>query len=302
MAEHYPRLRVPSLKGHFLLKEILTCTFFMRRSHAEISQCIQRALAHYLHAVGHHSLAFFDDHEGDWQPLDAQGWAIVQQELSNPRRAFVALEGAQDDPHGYRFNYQGKLLEAPFLENQPGAVSAVSFSLPTQYLEKHGPQRVRGLAMELATLLPFCSGHVGLSFNLGTGLTGVDDDLRKLYFRYPGIDVPNLDWLSLHVGTQVRGPSWLTFLGQPVLGELGGVAGLRAQLHTPGTSVQELDGDRAVVSLGEWPEAGDTEQGCVLPEYRELARVLEPWLFHEPQLHASTPLRDIRRWERRFLD
>ncbi|WP_245918839.1 DUF3396 domain-containing protein [Melittangium boletus] len=280
----------------------MTYTFFMRRSHADISQGIQQALAHYLHAVGRDALAFYDDHEGDWQPLDEQGWAFVQRELSNARRAFVALEGTQEDPRAYQFNYQGKLLEAPFLKNQPDAVSAVSFSLPTQYLEQHGPQRARGLAMELATRLPFCSGHVGLSFNQGAGLVGVDDELRELYFRYPGIDVPNLDWLSLHIGTQVRGPSWLTFLGQPILAELGGVAGLRAQLHAPGTSVHEVDGDRAVVSLGTWPEAGDAEQGHLLPEYRELARVLEPWLFHEPQLHAATPLQDIRRWERRFLD
>ncbi|MFY0576656.1 type VI immunity family protein [Cystobacter fuscus] len=35
---------------------------------------------------------------------------------------------------------------------------------------------------------------------------------------------------------------------------------------------------RAVVALGPWPEAGDLRQGQTLPAYRELARVLEPWL------------------------
>ena len=115
------------------------------------------------------------------------------------------------------------------------------------------------------------------------------------------MDVPDIDWVSLHIGTQVRGPSWLTFLGQPVLGELGGVSGLRARLHHPETTVQEMEGDRAVVSLGPWPEAGDTEQGNVLPAYQELARVLEPWLYHEPRLHAVQNMEDTRRWERRFL-
>ncbi|HLM43445.1 MAG TPA: type VI immunity family protein, partial [Myxococcaceae bacterium] len=77
----------------------------------------------------------------------------------------------------------------------------------------------------------------------------------------------------------------------PVLGELGGAAGLRARLHSPGTTVQELEGERVVVTLGPSPDAGDTEQGRTLPAYRELARVLEPWLY----LTSS-------QWERRFLD
>jgi hypothetical protein len=68
----------------------------------------------------------------------------------------------------------------------------------------------------------------------------------------------------------------MNFLGQPVLGELGGVAGLRSLLHSPGTTVHELNGERAVVTLGPWPEAGDLAQGRTLPAYRELAPVLEP--------------------------
>jgi Protein of unknown function (DUF3396) len=42
---------------------------------------------------------------------------------------------------------------------------------------------------------------------------------------------------------------------------------------------QELTGERVVVTLGTWPEAGDTQQGHTLPAWRELARVLEPWLY-----------------------
>ncbi|WP_306818925.1 hypothetical protein [Archangium lipolyticum] len=41
----------------------------------------------------------------------------------------------------------------------------------------------------------------------------------------------------------------------------------------------------------------------MLPAYRELTRVLEPWLFHQKPLRdpSFTP-EDMRRWERRFLD
>ena len=95
----------------------------------------------------------------------------------------------------------------------------------------------------------------------------------------------------------------MTFIGQPVLGAVGGAQGLRSRLHTPGVTVEEIPGDRAVVTLGEWPEAGDTEQGQELPAYRELARVLEPWLYFEPRarLHYFS-LEETRRWDRRFLD
>jgi hypothetical protein len=67
-------------------------------------------------------------------------------------------------------------------------------------------------------------------------------------------------------------------------------------------TLQELDGGRAVVTLGKWPEAGDTQQGHTLPAYRELARVLEPWLYMKRALRDDFREDDLRRWERRFLD
>lgn len=57
-----------------------------------------------------------------------------------------------------------------FQEAEPDATSAVSFWLPTEYLEEHGPERVRNMALEIASALPFCSGNVGLSFNCDLGL------------------------------------------------------------------------------------------------------------------------------------
>jgi hypothetical protein len=302
MSTTYPRIRLRAENGYILVKEGLSVTFYIRRSHQELSPSISRSLESYLHAVGPTSLGLYADEEGDWQLLDEAGWSVIRNELNDPHSAYVHLTDASSPEQGYHFIYQGRNLNAPFLVNEPGATSAVSFWLPIEFLEEHGPERVRELAMEMASPLPFCTGCAGLSFNGVTNLAQMRGDAPNLRFRYPGMDVPNIDWVSLHIGTQVRGPSWLTFLGQPVLGELGGVSGLRAQLHHPETTVQELEGDRAVVSLGPWPDAGDTEQGNVLPAYRELARVLEPWLYHEPQLHAAQSMEDTRRWERRFLD
>jgi hypothetical protein len=94
----------------------------------------------------------------------------------------------------------------------------------------------------------------------------------------------------------------MTFLGQPVLGEIGGAEGLRARLSSPGTTVEPWEGARAVVTLGPWPEAGDLEAGRTLPEYRELARVLEPWLYQRPPSPNDWTAEYRQRWERRFLD
>lgn len=298
----YPRIRIHAKSGALLVNEGLSFTFYIRRSHQEVSTDIHRALDAYLRAVGANALGSYADQDGEWQLLDEAGWTVVREELQKPRSAYVHLTDASSMEQRYRFIYQGRRLDAPFLVKEPRATSAVSFWLPTEYLEAHGPGRVRDLALEVASLLPFCSGNAGLSFNCDTGLVGVRDAIHELRFRYPGLDVPDLSWNSLHIGTQVRGPSWLTFLGQPLLGELDGASGLRARLHHPETTVQELEGERVVVTLGSWPEAGDTEQDSNLPAYRELARVLEPWLYQEPQLHVSTPIEDTRRWERRFLE
>jgi hypothetical protein len=116
------------------------------------------------------------------------------------------------------------------------------------------------------------------------------------------------------MGLRVDGVHWLNFLGPPVLAQVGGVSALRSRLHASETTLVELTGDRLVVALGQRPETGELDAGQTLPAYRELARLLEPWL--EP-LHLSretwsveppryTALRftedEARRWWRRFLD
>jgi hypothetical protein len=285
------------------MKKSLALTFYLRHSHAEVSSQVTHSLKAYLQAVGPTALGLSADEEGYWQSLDDAGWGRIWRELSNPRRASIHLTDASNDEQRYRFIYRGRQLDAAFLANEPGAVSAVSFWLPTGYLEEHGPEKVRELALELAALLPFSSGHAGLSFDCDTGLAEVKKELRQLCFRYPGMDIPDFNWLSLHLGTRIRGVSWLNFLGQPVLGELGGAASLRARLHHPKSTVQELSEDRAVIIMGPWPEAGDIQKGEVLPAYREAAHVLAPWLYHATARSSSAfSPEDLLRWERRFLD
>jgi hypothetical protein len=304
MSEHCPHIRVRGPAGSSVLRDSLNLSFYIRHPHSEIVRGVLHALDTYLNAVGPKALGAYADDDGELRELDDAGWKRIRRELLEEEYPLIRLYddySSREDRYG--FEYAGKPLGTPALNDEPNASCMVSFWLPTEYLEEHGPGRVRELALELATPLPFCFGQAGFAFKGQKTLIGIKRKIRELCFRYPGLDIPEPSWHSWKLGTRVRAPSWLTFLGLPVLGELGGAAGLRSRLSSPGTTVQEMEGERAVVTLGPWPDAGDTEQGRTLPAYRELARVLEPWLYHEKTSWGlDFPPEDLRRWERRFLD
>jgi len=286
MNEHPPRIRLYAKGGPLLMHDGLSLTFYMRHPHAQIAAGVTRSMDAYLHAVGSGALSLYADQDGYWQPLDDASWADLREKLRHPRSASIHLANGSANENRYELEYRGRTLKPlPWEKDASGHVSKVSFWLPTEYLEQHGPGRVRELALELAAPLPFCSGHAGLSFN-GPVPSGAEEQLHELSIRYPGMDLPDPGLLSMEIGTRVKGVRWLNFLGLPVLGELGGAAGLRARLHSPGTTVQELEGERVVVTLGPSPDAGDTEQGRTLPAYQELAHVLEPWIYRAEPRHS----------------
>ncbi|HEX8823195.1 MAG TPA: DUF3396 domain-containing protein [Archangium sp.] len=303
MSTHYPRIRVLAQNGYPVVRDGLSFTFYMRRPHHEVAPAVLRSLDAYRAAIRPDALGWYSDHDGFAQELDSAAWEQFRHEMLGDNWVIFYLMSGGQDSQAYEFRYHGKRYDAASLVRDPDAVTVVSFWLPTEYLEEHGPGRVRELALELAGPLPFCSGQGGLNFSSAIDLVGVRQVVHELCFRYPGMDIPSEDHVAWHIGTKVRGAAWLTFLGQPLLDEVGGVEGLRSRLHSPGTTVQSLEGERAVVTLGPWPEAGDTEQGNTLPAYRELARVLEPWLYHAPPRRSRDFLTEEEfRWERRFLD
>ncbi|SET80471.1 type VI immunity family protein [Stigmatella erecta] len=301
MSEHYPHIRYHAAHGARMIREGLRICFYMQRSDEQVAQAVTGALDVYLRAVGAQRLGWYLDLEGDWCPLDERAWETQRAHVLGSRVSNVTLV---DDPSGvpdYQFEYYSKPLDASSPIYDSRMVSSVGFWLPTEFLETEGAPCVRKLALELAALLPFNSGHAGLCFNALLGYRETAEELSRLCLRYPGMDIVELESLSNRIGLRVKGPAWLTFLGQPVLGELGGVPRLRSLLRSSSTEVQPLDGERAVVSLGQGPEAGDTQKSHILPAYRELAHVLAPWLYHSHG-GAYFPEAIHALWERRFLD
>ncbi len=303
MSDYCPRIRIYSQRGYFLARDGLNIVFYMQRAHREIAPAILRALDIYRAALPVHALGLYTDEEGDWQKLDEKGWAYTRRELLANHHLIFHLADEASAEQRYGFQYHGKTFKDPILPQDVNAASTVSFWLPTRFLEEHGPERVHKLALELAASLPFTSGHAGLSFNGDAELVMVLRELRGLCFRYPGMDILPVHTTSQSIGSRLRGPSWMTFLGPPVLEELGGAEALRGRLHSAGTTVQELGPERAVITLGPWPDSGDMEEGRTLPAYRELARVIAPWLYHQPyQDDEAFTAEDWLSWERRFLD
>jgi hypothetical protein len=287
------RIHVPEL-GALLLRESLSICFYLSLSHQDIAKHVRSALEFYLRALGPRALAWYPDERGDMWELDDKGWAHIQHKLRDEGGGIVDLRDRPDAIGGYQFEYRGRTIDPSF----PREVCAMAFWLPTEYMEEHGPGRVQELALGLGALLPFCSGHAGLSLHR----LGRTPGFQALCSSYPGMDRTEVGHLSWNLGTRINGIHWMNFLGPPVLGELGGASALRSRLSSPATTVRELGDERAVVTLGEAPEAGDTGEEQPLPAYRELARVLEPWLYHESYIKDEFTPEEMLRWERRFLD
>lgn len=302
MSARYPQVRLRAESGFTPAREAIQICFYVRRPHSEVSHDVLRALDVFQAAIAPKTLSHYADYEGEWQELDAAGWQFARTKLLRGPFGRLNLIGSTSADR-FAFEYCGLLThDSSSHAAWEDPVCAVSFQLTTEYLEEHGPERVRALALQLAELFPLSSGHAGLALCGDLDLIGVMRALRKYCFRYPGLDIVDIGYLAYRIGSKVHGPAWLNFLGPPALDGLGGAAGLREKLRSPGTTVEEMADGRAVITLGTEPDAGDNEQGNRLPAYRELARVLEPWLYREEVGMSYFTPEESDAWKRRFLD
>jgi len=309
MRESIPLIRLgPDLGDeHVVVRDGVILCFFMRHSHGEVAPAVWRALQTYLRAIPPQALGWYGSPEGDTLPLDDKGWEHIRKKMLERLwrdACHVHLEEDCSEVGGYHFEYHGRRLDAPLYCHDEDSTSGVAFSFPTEYLLEHGPAHLRALALELARELPFSFGYASLAFVSPHGLWySARRRMLPLLSRYLGLDLYHLGETSRGIGTRARGAYWLTFLGQPLLGQLGGVEGLRAKLPFPEVTFQPLEGERLLVTLGEWPDAIDTAKGASVPEYRALARLLEPFLYEEGEDWFTwyPPGGDnMRRWIRRL--
>jgi hypothetical protein len=307
MRENIPIIRLKSKSGALVTRDGVVVCFFMRRPHGEIAPAVWRALQAYRRAISPHALGWYGSDEGEAVPLDDKGWEHIRwQILERPwgDAWSVDLEEDCSEVGGYNFEYRGFRLDAPLFAHDEGAACGVTFSFPTEYLLEHGPAHVRTLALELAHELPFSFGYASLAFVCPRGRWyAARRELLAPLSRYLGLDLYFLDRTSMVIGARARGAYWLTFLGQPLLGQLGGLEALRPKLAFPEVSFQPLEpleGERLLMTLGEWPDAIDTAKSHHLPQYRALANLLEPFLYEESTGWFSLEKENMRRWIRRL--
>jgi hypothetical protein len=249
-------------------------------------------------------LAWYASDDGDTLPLDDKGWEHIRKTMLERRWGGawnVELDESDSEVSGYRFEYYGKKLDAPSFSDDQGATTGVSFSFPTEYLLEHGPAHLRTLSLELARELPFSFGYASLAFVSPRGSWyAARQELLGLLGRYYGLDLYFLERTSELIGTGARGAYWLTFLGQPLLGQLGGPERLRQELSFPEVSLQPLEGERLLLTLGEWPDAIDTTQEQYVLHYRALARLLEPYFPEETMGWTAVAKQNMHHWLRRL--
>ena len=298
----YPRLRHINERNWLVASDALLMCFYMRHPNERIAPTVLRALELLRERIHPYELAWYDAGEGQAEPLGDSAWEELRERTLEPgpdTSAFFILDGQSERVDDLRVHYRGlDVFPAPWPERKDD-VSVLYLRLPTEYLEERGADRVRELALDVAAELPFCSGYV--DFVLCSDLWNSGEAFNLIRPRYPGVDLARSS-ANLRMNTWVDGVHWMNFLGQPVLGKLGGMAGLRDQLALPGISLLEMSGDRVLITLGEQPEPGDIETGQTLPLHRALARLLEPYLHHREPPYGHLSPEELLRWERRFLE
>jgi hypothetical protein len=298
----YPRLRYYDKRGGLSASDVLLMSFYVPHPNERIAPAVIRAVELFRERIMPYRLVGNDTRDGQGEPLDDASWERTRRKTLGAAPGGSGSLRLYDKPHGVNgllVDYRGlSPVPLPWPERKDD-VCVLYLRLPTEYLEERGPEHVHALALELAAELPFSSGYV--DFVLCSSNASKAEALELIRPRYPGVALASSS-ATMSVGTRVDGIHWMNFLGQPVLGQLGGVAGLRERLTLPGFSLQEMSGGRVLITLGERPEPGDLDAGQSLPLHRALARVLEPYLYQRPSLFGRPVPEALLRWDRRFLD
>src|SRR4051812_7503916 len=110
MSEHYPRLRIAANTGLLVVRESVAISFYMQRQNLQVAPLVVEAMEKYAILAGL-NLGRYADNEGEWQDLDAAGWAHVRRQILEGISAGIHLNDVSGREQRYRFRYHGNSLD-----------------------------------------------------------------------------------------------------------------------------------------------------------------------------------------------
>ena len=205
MSQHFPRIRFHDSYGTQVIRDGLKICFYMRRSSRQVAPAVMQVLETYLRAVGPQRMEWYLDIEGDWQLLSPETWEANRRHLLEATYPRVVLTDDPSCASAVRFEYYGEGPDDAHGDTDPDRVSAWGSGCPRNSSMNRGRAVCASWLLELATPLPFNSGHAGLCFNAIYGYHETEKELSRLCLRYPGIDMLAMEDLSLKAGHPVEG-------------------------------------------------------------------------------------------------
>jgi hypothetical protein len=161
------------------------------------------------------------------------------------------------------------------------------------------PAPFRDLVLEVASALPFRSGHAGLGFayNSGDPEDERDEQLAAWNKRFHGIDTGSPEDSAPFASRHIRGVNWLTMLDAAFVTTVGGKKALEGL--GPDITVHALPRGVAI-QAGPLPRLGDVNELEDMTPYVKLNKLLKP--IRAEEMHPPTDMseEDARGWLARF--
>src|SRR5215831_9029048 len=250
-------------------------TFFFEDGHlVERRRAVYEILKEYWFRVGEHLRWTTNLKTHEWEPVTAQdfGDAWLAAQPNEPRKWNVVLHGGQtfDAASAYRFDGLG-------LPRRQGSMSFISAMFPVTWFAEHPEASAVDIVLRWATLLKPRHGTAGLSIVASLdqlSASKTKGQARGLAERFPGLEVDDALSESLYVQHGIRSVNWLTCVDDSLIGHLGGIEALRAQV-TGDLHLYEYPGG-AIVRAGGFPQAGDRNRQLTIEPYRRAAALLRP--------------------------
>jgi Protein of unknown function (DUF3396) len=153
------------------------------------------------------------------------------------------------------------------------------------------PEVIFDLATRLASVLPFLSGHAGLTAHFDAEhKTTAFDIIFAWARRFPGLEVEDLNLTIHHVLDAVKGANWLTLVGAKLWERLKQVSG--GEISLPSTIGVMPTKNGMLLRAGSTPQLGDRNAATVPELYAAVERALAPLKLTEHPEFAGRFARD----------